>query len=181
MAPIRLAASLSTCALIAIAAMAEAQEAAPSPTAAGRMGVEVASFLSVGGNDVSSTGAAFRFPIGSRFGVEVETEWPLQSVSGLNATGNVVVDLPRMGRVTPYAIGGAGINRYTVTVDVPGLGSQTNLTSDLAVNAGGGVRIPVSARWGMRTDARVINGLGRGRTRWRVFYGATVDVGGGSR
>src|SRR5215207_7407136 len=153
MAPIRFAASLLTSALIGTAAIAAAQEANPSPAAAGRMRVEVASFLSVGGDDMSSTGAALRFPIGSRFGVEIETEWPLQSVSGLNATGNLVVDLPKMGRSTPYAIGGAGINRYTVTFDVPGLGSLTNLTSDLAVNAGGGVRIPVSDRWGMRTDA----------------------------
>ena len=63
---------------------------------------------------------------------------------------------------------------------MPQQGSTTQLTSALSVNGGGGVRIPLNARWGMRTDARISNGIGRGPTRWRVFYGMTANVGGGT-
>jgi hypothetical protein len=175
MAPLRIA-SL-TCALVSVTATAEGQDTAAGGRISGPFRVEFAPFLSVGADDASSTGAAIRFPVGARLSLEVETEWSLRSVSGLNAAGNLVVDLPKMARVTPYAIGGAGIERYTVTYDLPGIGWTTNLTSALALNAGGGIRVPITRRWGMRTDARVINGLGRSRLRWRIFYGAVLDVG----
>ena len=41
------------------------------------------------------------------------------------------------------------------------------------------MRIPINARWGMRADGRIGEDIGRGPTRWRVFYGVTANVGGG--
>ena len=164
---------------LAVAAAAAAQEP-PATPGADPLPVELSTFLSVGGLDTSSTGVTARMPIKARLSFEAEAEWRLEDVSGLSASGNLVFDLRKAGRITPYVIGGAGIDRYTVSIDWPQQGSTTQLTSALSVNGGGGVRIPLNARWGMRTDARVSNGIGRGPTRWRVFYGMTANVGGGS-
>ena len=177
MPPVRAASVM--CALLVLTATAEAQYA-PARPSADKLPVEVSTFLSVGGLDTSSTGVTARMPIRARLSLEAEAEWRLEAISGLNASGNLVLDLRKPGRVAPYVIGGAGIDRYTVTIDWPQHGSTTQLTSALSVNAGGGVRIPLNARWGMRTDARVSNGIGRGPTRWRVFYGITANVGGGT-
>ena len=165
---------------LAVAATAAAQDAPARPTAE-RLPVELSTFLSVGGLDTSSTGVTTRLPIRARLSFEAEAEWRLEEVSGLSASGNLVLDLRKPSRVTPYVIGGAGIDRYTVSVDWPQHGSTTQLTSALSVNGGGGVRIPLTARWGIRTDARISNGIGRGPTRWRVFYGVIANVGGDSR
>ena len=164
---------------LAVAATAAAQDA-PALPSADRLPVEVSTFLAVGGFDTSSTGVTARMPIKARLSVEAEVAWRLESVSGLSASGNLMLDLRKPGRVTPYVIGGAGIDRYTVDFGLPGQGLTTQLTSALSVNGGGGVRIPLNARWGMRTDARISNGIGRGPTRWRVFYGMSANVGGGS-
>ena len=175
------AASFSVALLLAlaVAATAAAQDA-PALPSADRLPVEVSTFLAVGGFDTSSTGVTARMPIKARLSVEAEVEWRLEDVSGLSASGNLMLDLRKPGRVTPYVIGGAGIDRYTVDFGWPQQGTTTQLTSALSVNGGGGVRIPLNARWGMRTDARVSNGIGRGPTRWRVFYGMTANVGGGA-
>jgi opacity protein-like surface antigen len=177
MPPVRAASVM--CALLVMTATAWAQDAPASPSA-DRLPVEVSTFLSVGGLDTSSTGVTARMPIRARLSLEAEAEWRIEDVSGLSASGNLVLDLRKPGRVTPYVIGGAGIDRYTVDFGVPQQGTTTQLTSALSVNAGGGVRIPLNARWGMRTDARISNGIGRSPTRWRVFYGMTANVGGGT-
>jgi hypothetical protein len=167
--------------LLGLATGAAAQSPpAPDRPRTDRVPVELSTFLSVGGLDASSTGVTARMPIRARLSFEAEAEWRLEDVSGLGASGNLVLDLRKPGRVTPYVIGGAGIDRYTVGFGLPGLGSTTQLTSALSVNGGGGVRFPINARWGMRTDARISNGIGRGPTRWRVFYGMTANVGGGT-
>jgi hypothetical protein len=167
--------------LLAVAAGAAAQSPPPQGGSGDdRLPVEVSTFLSVGDRDASGTGVTARMPIGSRLSFEAEAGWRLEAVSGLSASGNLMLDLRKPGRVTPYVIGGAGIDRYTVSFGSPQHGVTTHLTSALAVNGGGGVRIPINARWGMRADARISEDIGRGPTRWRVFYGVTANVGGGS-
>jgi hypothetical protein len=167
--------------LLALATGAAAQSLpAPNSPSTDRLPVEVSTFLSVGGLDASGTGVTARMPIRARLSFEAEAEWRIQDISGLNASGNLVLDLRKPGRVTPYVIGGAGIDRYTVAFGWSGQIPTTQLTSALSVNGGGGVRIPLNARWGMRSDARISNGIGRGPTRWRVFYGMTANVGGGT-
>ena len=165
---------------LAVAATAAAQDPPVRPST-DQLPVELSTFLAVGGLDTSSTGVTARMPIRARLSLEAEVEWRLESVSGLSAAGNLVLDLRKPGLVTPYVIGGAGIDRYKVSLDWPQHGSTTQLTSALAVNAGGGVRIPFNARWGMRTDGRISNGIGRSPTRWRVFIGMIANVGGDPR
>ena len=167
--------------LLALATGAAAQgPPAQDSLSTDRLPVEVSTFLSVGDRDASGTGVTARLPVRWRLSFEVEVGWRLEAVSGLSASGNLALDLRKPGRVTPYVIGGAGIDRYTVGADWPQLGLTTQLTSALSVNGGGGVRIPINARWGMRGDARISEDIGRGPTRWRVFYGVTANVGGGS-
>jgi len=166
--------------LLALATSAAAQsQPAPDSPSTDRLPVEVSTFLSVGDRDASGMGVTARTPIRARLSFEAEVGWRLEAVSGFSASGNLMLDLRKPGRVTPYVIGGAGIDRYSVGYGLPGLGSTTQLTSALAVNGGGGVRIPINARWGMRADARIGEDIGRGPTRWRVSYGVTANVGGG--
>ena len=106
---------------LVVAATAAAQDA-PARPSADRLPVEVSTFLSVGGLDASSTGVTARMPIRARLSLEAEAEWRLETVSGLSASGNLVLDLRKPGRVTPYVIGGAGIDRYTVSFGVAAAG-----------------------------------------------------------
>jgi hypothetical protein len=48
----------------------------------------------------------------------------------------------------------------------------------LAINAGGGLKLPVNDTWGIRTDARWFNGLGRDAgEHWRLYNGVTFPTG----
>jgi hypothetical protein len=47
-----------------------------------------------------------------------------------------------------------------------------------AINAGGGLKVPVGDNWGIRTDARWFNGLGRDAgEHWRLYNGVTFPTG----
>ena len=51
--------------------------------------------------------------------------------------------------------------------------------NQLTVNAGGGIRVPVNDRWGVRSDARWLYGSGRDAPdQWRIYNGATLGIGG---
>lgn len=48
----------------------------------------------------------------------------------------------------------------------------------LAVNAGGGVKVPVDENWGFRSDARWYRQFGRtGQEHWRLYNGVTFGTG----
>jgi hypothetical protein len=164
---------------LASGAAAQSLSASDSPDSE-RLPVEISTFLSVGDRDASGTGVTARIPIRARLSFEAEAAWRLEAVSGIGGSGNLVLDLRRPGRVTPYVIGGVGIDRYAVGNAVPHGGPDLHLASALSVSGGGGVRIPINAHWGMRADGRIGEDIGRGPTRWRVFYGVTANVGGGS-
>ena len=111
--------------LLALATSAAAQgRPAPDSPSTDRLPVEVSTFLSVGDHDASGTGVTARMPIRARLSFEAEAEWRLQAVSGLSASGNLVLDLRKPGRVTPYVIGGAGIDRYTVGIRLAAAGTR---------------------------------------------------------
>ena len=108
----------------------------------------------MGSASASGAGAAVRWPIGSRFGVELETELKRAEITAVNIALSLVYDLPAIGPVTPYVAAGVGLERFGKAIyqldGKPLLGSDTGLT----VNAGGGIRVPVNDRWGVRSDAR---------------------------
>ena len=145
-------------------------------------GVEVTPFVAIGSNGASPIGAAMTFPVTSTLSVETEVgyrrgEGRLHAVS---MHASLLYYLPRVGRTIPYVIGGVGLAEYGAPIVRPAtgelIGTQGRVT--LALNAGGGLKIPVRDTWGMRTDARWFKLVGRhGSEHFRVAHGISFDVG----
>jgi hypothetical protein len=61
---------------------------------------------------------------------------------------------------------------------LPGGALASQQRTALAVNAGGGLKVAVNDKWGIRTDARWFNGLGRDAgEHWRLYDGVTFRTG----
>ena len=174
-----------TCALLAVHVAAYAQDRSTerSDDAGDRASpgrpVEITPYVLMGSPSASGVGTAVRWPVGSRLGIELETELEHAEITAMNVALSLVYDLPAIGAVTPYVAGGVGLERFGKALYRPDgkplLGTDTALT----LNAGGGVRVPVNDRWGVRSDARWIYGPGRDAPdQWRIYNGATVGVGG---
>jgi opacity protein-like surface antigen len=171
-----------TCALLAVHTAAQAQSGnqdSDDRASPGRP-VEITPYAMLGSGPASGVGTAVRWPIGGRFGVELETELRRAELTAVNVALSLLYDLPAIGRVTPYLAAGVGLERFGTAVGRPDgpplLGSGTGIS----FNAGGGVRMPVTDRWGVRSDARWRHGTARGQgDQWRIFNGATIGVGGG--
>ena len=178
-----------TCAVLAVPTAAHAQNPYKGPDKGPGHGtdnraspgrpIEITLYVLIGSASASGAGAAVRWPIGSRFGVELETELKHAEITAVNIALSLVYDLPAIGPVTPYVAAGVGLERFGKAIyqldGKPLLGSDTGLT----VNAGGGIRVPVNDRWGVRSDARWLYGSGRDAPdQWRIYNGATLGVGG---
>jgi hypothetical protein len=151
-------------------------EQAPKPSTAS--GVEVTPFVSLGSIASSRIGAAIRFRWTPTLSLEAETGYRRGEIGALSAHMSLLYDLPRVGRLRPYLAGGLGIEQYGTALDVPRLGLVTQARLAFAVNAGGGLEVPVNQHWGMRTDARWFNGLGTfAPEHWRLFNGVTIRPG----
>jgi len=170
-----------TCAVLAVHGSAHAQNAsngADDRASPGRP-IEITPYVLMGSASASGVGAAVRWPVGARAGIELETELRRAEITAVNVALSLVYDLPTIGRVTPYVAAGIGLERFGKAYyrpdGAPLLGSDTGLT----VNAGGGLRMPVNDRWGVRSDARWLHGSGRDAAdKWRIYNGATLGVGG---
>jgi len=184
-----------TCALLSAPAAAAAQQAPPtaitqhaSPAADARnLPVEVSPFVASGG-DTSSIGVAVRWPFISRLSLEFEAEYrhiaarPLvRSLenNGVNGNINLIADLPAIWRVRPYLLGGGGLEHYNLQIQPDPYFLRDSGVS-FVVNAGGGVRVPINDRFGVRAELRWTDGWTKGDPGggFRMFYGATVGVGG---
>jgi hypothetical protein len=75
----------------------------------------------------------------------------------LSATASLLYDLPRIGLVMPSLAAGAGLEEYIPALKLPdgALGAQPRTA--FAINAGGGLKMPVDENWGIRTDARSLS------------------------
>jgi hypothetical protein len=186
---------LVTCALLSAPALAGAQQALPAAGAqqpppapeAHNLPVEVSPFVSSGG-DSSSVGVAVRWPFMARLGLEFEAEYrhmlarPLMNSlenNGVNGNINLVADLPAIWRVRPFLLGGGGLEHYNFLVQPEPYFLRDSGVS-FVVNVGGGVRVPINDRFGIRTEVRWTDGWTKGDPGggFRMFYGATVGVGG---
>jgi hypothetical protein len=141
--------------------------------------VTVTPFVSLGSPLSSRVGAAILFPLTDKMGLEAEVGYRSWELNALSAHLSVVMDLPRLGRVTPYVAAGIGLEEYGVAVPQPDNRVATLARTALSVNAGGGVKVPIDDRWGVRTDARWFNGFGgQAGEHWRLFNGVTLNAGG---
>lgn len=140
--------------------------------------VTITPFVSFGSFVSSRVGAAIAFPFTDKASLEAEFGYRRQELNALSAHLSLLYDLPTLGRVTPYLATGIGLEEYGVAAPQPDHTVATLPRTALTVNAGGGVKVPVDDRWGIRTDARWFNGLGeQAGEHWRVFNGVTLKAG----
>jgi opacity protein-like surface antigen len=160
---------------------ASAQDATPAPPPhVSSPTVEVTPFVSIDSRGMSPIGAAFTFPLSSKFSIETELGFHRGegNLNALSTSANLLYYLPRVGRVTPYLATGAGLAQYGVPIvrDSSVIATQPRVAFE--VNAGGGLKVPVDENWGMRTDARWFKSFGRHASEhWRVAQGVSFDVG----
>lgn len=177
--------AFGTCALLAVAVSARAQ--APDPPSRFLNPAEVSPYVTSGG-DATGIGVTVRWPMTSRLSIQGEGEYRkgqqdlvryLPTSSGINSNLVLVLDLPRVWRVTPFVVGGGGLERHVDAVGSPGpAGPQRRTGNSFVVNAGGGFRLALSDRVGARVEIRYADGWAQGA--WdslRFMYGTTVGFG----
>lgn len=161
---------LVVCVLAALPAAA--QEARP---------VEVTPYIALGSEAASPVGVAITFPVAAALSVETDVayrrgEGPMPALS---TSASLLWLLPRVGQATPYAAAGLGLRQYgapLIASDGPPTGTQPRVA--VTVNAGGGLKMPVSDTMDLRTDARWFKSLGKpGSEQFRVSQGISFDVG----
>lgn len=138
--------------------------------------VEVTSFVSMGSEMSSNIGAAVAFAWTEALSGEVEVGY---REGALSTSLNVLYHLPAWKRLEPYVAAGAGLEQRQTPLVLPdgGVVAQTRLA--FVVNAGGGVKVPVTDAVGYRADARWSNAVGMQPEAWRLYNGMTLGVGGG--
>jgi hypothetical protein len=152
--------------------------AAAQSTGTAKAPVEVTGFASMGSYPSSSVGAAVAFRLTPDLSLEGEVGYCSDTSGRLSASANLLYDLPRIGRVNPYLAAGAGLEEFGTGLRLPDGAVITQERTALAVNAGGGIKVPVNDTWGIRTDARWFNGLGRDAgEHWRLYNGVTFPAG----
>lgn len=150
----------------------------PARSTSAASDVDITPFVSLGSPASSRIGAAIRFALTRTLSLEAETGYRREEIGALSAHFSLLYHLPRVGHVRPYVAAGIGIEEYGTVFAQPRLGRVTLEQAAFVVNAGGGVDVPVSERWSMRTDARWFNGLGRtAPEHWRVYSGVTLRSG----
>lgn len=163
-------------AALAVANSAGAQDI-PEDTKS-QTAVEITPYVSLGSSTSSGMGVAVRWPVGAKFSIEIDTGQRRAELNGLSASVNLLYDLPRMGLLIPYVAGGVGVEQYGFATHSAEHGLVEQAATAFIVNAGGGLRVPVNHNWGVRTDARWSNGVGRtAPERWRLFNGVTFGRG----
>jgi len=110
--------------------------------------------------------------------VESEVGYHRDVAGRLSAAASLLYDLPRIGLFMPYLAAGAGLEEYATALRLPDGTLAAQQRTALAINAGGGLKVPVDDNWGIRTDARWFNGLGRDAgEHWRLYNGVTFPTG----
>jgi opacity protein-like surface antigen len=164
----------TSCLLLTLPGVTAAQQRQPPPPGEG---VGVTTYGALGSAGSSSVGAAVRWPVRDRLALELETELRRAELTAINASLNLLFNLPSIGRATPYVAAGIGIEQFGYVrhlLDRPVTLQGTAIT----VNAGGGVSVPVTDRWDVRSDAGWSHGFGRDAPeRWRIANGATFKTG----
>lgn len=171
-----LAFTSATCVVLAVAAIpstAQAQTALPS--------IEVTPFVSLDSRGMIPIGTAVSFPLNSTFSIETEVGYRRAegNLNALSTSASLLYNLPKIGRVTPYLAGGAGIAQYGSPIISPRGGViATQSAIAFEVNAGGGIKVPMDNSMDFRTDARWYKSFGRNSAdHFRISNGVSFDVG----
>ena len=143
--------------------------------------VEVTPYVAIGSDAASPVGTAVTFPITSTFSVETDVAYRRGEgdIHALSTNVSLLCALPRVGRSTPYLAAGVGLAQYgspVLSPDGPPVGTQSRVAT--TVNAGGGLKMPMTNKMDWRTDARWFKSFGQqGSEQFRVAQGISFDVG----
>jgi len=160
---------MATGGLPAAAQSADPENAAP---------VEITPYVSLGSFPSSNVGTAIAFRLTPKLSVESEIGYRHDPIGLLSMSASLLFDMPQIGRVTPYLAAGAGLEQYATASRLPDGAFASQQRTALAINAGGGLKVPVNDTWGIRSDARWFNGLGRDAgEHWRLYNGVTFPTG----
>jgi hypothetical protein len=143
--------------------------------------VEVTPYVALGSAAASPVGTAVTFPVTSTLAVETDVAYRRGEghINALSSSFSLLYFLPRVGRSTPYVVGGVGLSQYGAPVfSSSGAPIGTEPFVALTVNAGGGLKMPMNEKLDLRTDARWFQSFGRqGSEQFRVAQGISFDVG----
>ena len=143
--------------------------------------VEVTPYVALGSAAASPVGAAVTFPVTSTLSVETDVAYRRGEgrIHALSSNINLLYFLPPVGQATPYVAGGVGLSQYGAPIfssNGPPIGTEPRVA--LTVNAGGGLKMPMSEKLDLRTDARWFKSFGlQGSEQFRVAQGVSFDVG----
>ena len=143
--------------------------------------VEVTPYVAFGSAGASPVGAAVTLPVTSTLSVETDVAYRRGEgrINAFSTNMSLLWFLPRLGRSTPYVAGGVGLWQYGagfVSNDGPPIGAQSRVA--MTVNAGGGLKTPVSDKLDLRTDVRWFKSFGKqGSEQFLVAQGISFDAG----
>jgi hypothetical protein len=143
--------------------------------------VEVTPYVALGSAGASPIGAAVTFPVTSRLSVETDVAYRRGegNIHALSTNASLLWFLPSIGTSTPYLAGGVGLSQYGAPVfasDGPPIGAESRVA--MTVNAGGGLKMPLNDKLGLRTDARWFKSFGnQGSEQFRVAQGISFGAG----
>ena len=140
--------------------------------------VEITPYAFLGSNASGGVGGAVRWPLPGPLSVELESSIRRAQVAPFSANVSLLFDFPQLGRVTPYVATGIGLDQNVSARQAPSGQVVAQSGTAIAVNAGGGARFRAGEKWGVRTDARWVNGIGQqAPERWRLYNGLTFAPG----
>jgi hypothetical protein len=134
-------------------------------------------FMAMGDDYALGGGASLSFPIARRFSLEAEASVGVDAArSGLS----LLFEFARLGGVTAYAAGGAGVQRDEMDEELlPIRGPYvTRKKTEFALGIGGGATMPVGPRWSYRVDFRWYNPKAEWPESWRIYNGLTLRLAG---
>ncbi len=130
-------------------------------------------FVAMGDDVAPGGGAALTFEWTRRVSLEAEAS---VGADASRTSLSLLFHLPQLGRVATYVAGGGGIQSDEQESLVPGIGVISRRATEFAVNVGGGVTVPVSARWAWRADFRWYNPSAEWPESWRVYNGLSLNL-----
>jgi hypothetical protein len=143
--------------------------------------VEVTPYVALGSAGASPVGAAVTFAVTSKLGVETDVAYRRGEgdIHALSTSTSLLWFLPSIGKSTPYLAGGVGLSQYgapVVASDGPPIGTESRVA--MTMNAGGGLKMPLNDKLGLRTDARWFKSFGnQGSEQFRVSQGISFGAG----
>lgn len=138
--------------------------------------IAITPYVALGSIRASTVGIGVSFPVSSN--AEIETELGYRRgeghINAFSSSASLLYGLPSLGRSQPYVAAGAGLEQYGAPLAGPD-GIVTLSRTAFAVNAGGGLKVPVDDDVAMRIDARWFKSFGTpgSSEHWRVAHGVS--------